>query len=221
MGKLLRQKADVAVADLPPPGLARALRERDVARLELAELHRRSSAGDLLAYERLFGLLAPQIARYAGSHGRRLHLEPRLLDEVIDESLNKVHLRLHAVREPEKLAGWVHRIVRNELARARDQQRRESVYADPSEALHQFDRDTFYASIIDPEHVLEFHELLDEIVRLPAGQRSVVFLRELVELDVIETAALLKVCPGTVKSQRHDALANLRTRLAELGYDQG
>src|SRR5437763_1591557 len=121
MGKLLRQKADVAVADLPPPGLARALRERDVARLELAELHRRWSAGDLLAYERLFGLLAPQIARYAGSNGRRLHLEPRLLDEVIDESLNKVHLRLHAVREPEKLAGWVHRLVRNELARARDQ----------------------------------------------------------------------------------------------------
>ena len=203
---------------IPPPGLSRANGEREVARLERAELVRRGAAGDVLAYERLFGWLRPQIVRYAKAQGKRLYLEPRLVDEVVDESLSKVHMNLGTLRDPEKLTGWVHRIVWNELLRARDDQRRLAVFADPGEVLEQIERGELHARVIDPESLLELRELLAEISRLPEGQRSVLVLRELLEFDVEETSRLLGVSPGTVKSQRHDALRNLRSQLVARGY---
>lgn len=203
---------------LPPPGLSRALAEHEVARLERAELVRRGVAGDALAYERLFGWLCPQIVRYAKALGKRLFLEPRLLDEVVDESISRVHLGLRGLRDPEKLTSWVHRIIWNELLRARDEQRRLAIVADPGEVLHQIERSELYARVIDAESLLELRELLEEISRLPEGQRSVLVFRELLELDVAETSRLLGISPGTVKSQRHDALRNLRSQLVERGY---
>jgi RNA polymerase sigma factor (sigma-70 family) len=50
--------------------------------------------------------------------------------------------------------------------------------------------------------------------KLPAGQRAVVVLRHVEDLDVETTAALLGISTGTVKSQAAKALASLRTHLA-------
>lgn len=52
--------------------------------------------------------------------------------------------------------------------------------------------------------------LLDEIRKLPERQRAVVVLRFHADLSVDETARLLEISPGTVKSQTHHALARLR-----------
>jgi RNA polymerase sigma-70 factor, ECF subfamily len=127
-------------------------------------------------------------------------------------------MNLGTLRDPEKLTGWVHRIVWNELLRARDDQRRLAVFADPGEVLEQIERGELYARMIDPASLLELRELLAEISRLPEGQRSVLVLRELIEFDVEETSRLLGVSPGTVKSQRHDALRNLHSQLVARGY---
>ncbi|MDX6276744.1 MAG: hypothetical protein QOJ72_872, partial [Nocardioidaceae bacterium] len=53
--------------------------------------------------------------------------------------------------------------------------------------------------------------VVDVLKTLPLGQRSVLALRFLDDLSVQETADLLNVTSGTVKSQTADALAALRS----------
>lgn len=54
------------------------------------------------------------------------------------------------------------------------------------------------------------------IAGLPPRQRAVVVLRYLEDLTEVETAKVLGVSVGTVKSQHHDALRRLRDLLPEL-----
>lgn len=51
------------------------------------------------------------------------------------------------------------------------------------------------------------------LAALPAGQRTAVVLRHWLDLDVAECARLMRVDPGTVKSQTARGLAKLRTLL--------
>jgi len=53
------------------------------------------------------------------------------------------------------------------------------------------------------------------LAALPDGQRTAVVLRHWLDLDVAECARLMKVDPGTVKSQTARGLAKLRTLLAD------
>ena len=65
----------------------------------------------------------------------------------------------------------------------------------------------------DPDAALVVRRAL---ARLTPAQRAVVVLRHFDDLSVEETAAILKVAPGTVKSQNAAALARLRTGAPEL-----
>jgi RNA polymerase sigma-70 factor, ECF subfamily len=196
----------------PAPGLSRALAEREIARLELGELVRR---GDRLAREQLFAKGKPQLERYVRAQARGMHLEQRFVEEVSDSCLSKLHEHLPSLRDPDKFIPWLHRIARNELHRAARDQHRLAVFSDPDEYREQLERGQSYPLAFDPEFMLELHELLDEVACLPDGQRSVFVLRDLIQLDIQETAALLDISPGTVKSQRHDAIRKLRIRLSD------
>ena len=59
--------------------------------------------------------------------------------------------------------------------------------------------------------------LRQALARLAPRQRAVVVLRYFDDLTERETAALLGVSVGTVKSQARDALARLRELVPELG----
>ena len=65
-------------------------------------------------------------------------------------------------------------------------------------------------SLIETQHILAV------IRKLPARQRTVVVLRVLEDLDIQQTADLLHVSPGTVKSSLSRGLATLRARLSDL-----
>ena len=56
--------------------------------------------------------------------------------------------------------------------------------------------------------------VMEALEQLPPGQRAVVVLRFHEDLSVNETARLLNLSTGTVKSQTSHALAKLRTLLA-------
>ena len=57
--------------------------------------------------------------------------------------------------------------------------------------------------------------LVQEVARLPAGQRQVIVLRYFEDLPVAETAELMGISPGTVKSYTARAMAALREVLGE------
>lgn len=57
--------------------------------------------------------------------------------------------------------------------------------------------------------------LVEALAQLPAGQRAVVVLRYVEDVDVDTTAALLGISPGTVKSQASKGLTSMRALLAQ------
>ncbi|GAA2023828.1 SigE family RNA polymerase sigma factor [Catenulispora yoronensis] len=62
--------------------------------------------------------------------------------------------------------------------------------------------------------------VLEVLNALPPGARAVIVLRFWEDLTIEQTAAVLKVTEGTVKSQTSRALAQLRVRLAAALEDQ-
>ena len=67
------------------------------------------------------------------------------------------------------------------------------------------------------DRVADRDAMFQALDRLPEGQRAVVVLRFYEELSVAETAAVLGVTEGTVKSQNARALERLSAILAEEG----
>jgi RNA polymerase sigma factor (sigma-70 family) len=69
------------------------------------------------------------------------------------------------------------------------------------------------------EQVIDQHTLRAALGDLPPGQRDAVTLRIYGDLSVKETARLLGVSTGTVKSQVSDAARSLRRRVGESNVD--
>ncbi|MEP6797829.1 MAG: SigE family RNA polymerase sigma factor, partial [Lapillicoccus sp.] len=69
------------------------------------------------------------------------------------------------------------------------------------------------ARTLDPAVHLRDETVLAALRELPPGQRTVVVLRHVEDVDVAATARLLGVAEGTVKSQCAKGLATLRARL--------
>ncbi|GAA1638974.1 SigE family RNA polymerase sigma factor [Catellatospora bangladeshensis] len=67
------------------------------------------------------------------------------------------------------------------------------------------------------EEQLERDVLWKHVKALPARQRAVLVLRFYEDMSEAQTAALLQISPGTVKSQTSRALGTLRQRLAAEG----
>jgi RNA polymerase sigma-70 factor (sigma-E family) len=71
------------------------------------------------------------------------------------------------------------------------------------------------------DQVGERRSVVQALMALPSGQRHVVVLRFLADLSVAETAELLGISQGTVKSYTSRALASLRITLNDLAAAEG
>jgi RNA polymerase sigma-70 factor (sigma-E family) len=124
-------------------------------------------------------------------------------EDLVQEALVKVALRWPKLRAGNPTAYARTIIVRDNISWWR--RRRREVTTDHSVPMA--------AVSSDPDAALVVRRALD---RLTQGQRTVVVLRHFDDLSERETAALLGVSVGTVKSQNAAALARLRDGAPEL-----
>jgi RNA polymerase sigma-70 factor (sigma-E family) len=131
-------------------------------------------------------------------------------EDLVQTALAKLYLRWDKVERLESIDGYVRRILVNEHSSLwrRPWKKRETVTADLPE------------SAIEPETDPggPDTDLWSFVQTLPRKQRAAIVLRYYEQLSEAETAAVLGVSVGTVKSQTSRALATMRSRADEIAH---
>lgn len=128
-----------------------------------------------------------------------------LAREAADEAMVRVYARWNRVRELDNPVGWAYRVGLNWAMSWWRKRRRER--APVGDDWHPGNEPT------DPA-VVAARAALD---CLPRNQRAVVVCRVMLEFSTAETAAVLGIASGTVKSRLSRALADLRTGFTQEG----
>lgn len=122
--------------------------------------------------------------------------------EAADEAMARAYARWERVRTLDNPAGWVFRVGLNWATSWWRKVRRERPPADD-----------WQAATAGPDPAgLAARSALD---RLPTAQRTVIVCRILLDLSTAETAAVLDLTEGTVRSRLSRGLAGLRAALGE------
>ncbi|GIW20348.1 MAG: hypothetical protein KatS3mg065_0644 [Chloroflexota bacterium] len=173
------------------------------AGLSDAELVDRMAADDLEAFELLFERHRAFVYRTAlGLLG-----DPQAAEEALQDAFARTWQRRRLLRRDVSPLPWLHRVVLN-LCYSRLARRPPTL--EPIEALAERLTDAAAEPVAESERS-ELQELVREgIAALPPKQRSVVVCYYLQGLSLAETAELLGLRLGTVKSRLHYALAALR-----------
>ena len=171
-----------------------------------AQLIDRARAGDAGAFGQLVRTHAPIAKRMAVLWGAGAEA-----DDVVQEAFVKAYAALGRFREEGNFRAWLLSIVHNETRNAlRGRGRRaarDELAGFPAAELR-----------VDPEvetlSSARREELLARVRALPPQLREVVASRYLLELSEAETAAVLAIPAGTVKSRLHRALSILREEVS-------
>src|SRR5579859_4984511 len=142
-------------------------------------------------------------------------------EDAAQETVIKVYRNLHLFRGESQFRTWVLSIARNEgLGRLRKlaSRREDSLDAEIDEQTGDYTPAILTSWREVPSEALERKEL-SELVRkaiadLPEIYRNVILLRDIEEMDVRETAAVLGIKEGAVKVRLHRARALLQRNLA-------
>jgi RNA polymerase sigma factor (sigma-70 family) len=170
----------------------------------------RSRNGDPAAFEQL-------VRAHQGMAIRVAHLVVRdhaEAEDVTQEAFVKAYRSLGRFRPEAPFRPWLLKIVRNEaLNRVRSSKRRQAL------ALREGNDPVSGDAAPSPETVVVSHAeqagVLSAIEELPERYRVVITHRYLLELSEEETAALLGIPAGTVKSRTSRGLTQLRQVLGE------
>jgi RNA polymerase sigma-70 factor (ECF subfamily) len=198
-----------AVPKQPPPGGEDLADERQlVARLRV---------GDGASYEQLVRTYGGRLLAVA----RRLVRNEEDARDCVQEAFLQAFRNIEKFEQRASLGSWLHRIVTNAaLMKLRARARRPE--ASIEDLLPQFDADGQRAA---PEaelavslELLERREVREAVRRsidqLPDGYRNVLLIRDIEGYDTAETAALLGLTPGAVKTRLHRARTALKSLLA-------
>ena len=176
-----------------------------------AALVGRARAGDTDAYAVLVRRHAPMAMRTAALLGAGANTE-----DVVQEALVKAYRSLGRFRDDRPFRPWLLRIVANEAHNAHRSAVRRS-------AREQRERPNLPIELLDPAAEVVDREakeqLLAAVGRLPDKLRSVVTCRYLLELGEAETASVLGLPRGTVKSRLSRGLGRLRDELDPETHD--
>jgi RNA polymerase sigma-70 factor (ECF subfamily) len=193
----LRAEPPEAASDAPPD----------------AELMRRFAAGDMAAFESLYGRHKGGLMRFLQRGlGRR---------ETAEECFQEVWSRVIAARDryqPEaRFATWLYQIANNLLIDQYRRQRPETSVETIPDDPTTLENPTAPAAALSPEDTLDAFErarrLQQALAELPDEQRIAVQLRLEQELSLEEIGAITGAGRETVKSRLRYALDKLKDRL--------
>lgn len=161
-----------------------------------------AQSGSHEALDELFKRVQEPLFRYIVSLVRDQHLAEDILQEVFI----RIYRKLRWLREPEAFRAWTYQIASREAFRYLNRERRWSDQIRDEATLT-----ALPAGEHDGEFPREIIEKLPQLVdQLSPASRAVVVLFYLHEMSLVETAAVLDIPVGTVKSRLAYGLASLR-----------
>jgi RNA polymerase sigma-70 factor (ECF subfamily) len=180
--------------------------ESEAAREHDSALLKRVQADDLDAFKEFFARYRNPIYRTAyGLTGDR-----QAAEEILQDTFARAYQRRHALRTDVSPLPWLHRVSLNLCYSRLSRRRLDSRPIQPEEGSLPDDRP------LPSEHAeqAELRQIVrDGIAALPEKHQSVVVLYYLQRLSLLETAEVLGIQLGTVKSRLHYALRGLRVHL--------
>ena len=189
--------AGTAIRPRTTPAAPRALDER--------ELLERVKARDVAAFERLYRIYQPRLARFLINLVKR----PQLVEEVLDDVMMVVWQTAGSFRGTSKLSTWVFAIAYRKALKAR------SRWPDPVE---EDERDTQVSNDPAPDAELERSRVRSALVtamgELSPEQRAVVDLTYFHGLGYRDIAEILSCPVDTVKTRMFHARRRLKQALS-------
>lgn len=178
---------------------------------------RRAQQGDFEA----FAALVESSQGKVYHHLLRLMGNPEDAQELLQESFLSAFRNLGSFQGDSAFSTWLYRIATNHaLMRLRRKQVAtvglDELYVPTHEELKQRHISDWE---LEPDQALlrsEVRQVLNRAIQsLPPAYRSVTLLRDVEELSTAETAAILDISEGAVKTRLHRARLALREKLAE------
>jgi RNA polymerase sigma-70 factor (ECF subfamily) len=136
--------------------------------------------------------------------------ESSLAEDILQEVFLRIYRKLRWLREPEAFRSWAYRIATREAFRNLKRERR-----GPEQVAYEDALDRLPAAPPSREEFApELTERLPQMVeRLSPASRAVIVLYYLHEMSLDETAAVLGIPVGTVKSRLSYGLESLRRQV--------
>ncbi len=173
--------------------------------LDERELLERVKARDVNAFEQLYRIYQPRLARFLINLLKR----PQLVEEVLDDTMMVVWQTSENFRGTSKLSTWVFAIAYRKALKARTR------WPDPVEDE---ERDTRASNDPSPDEELERSRIRNVLVgamaKLSVEQRAVVDLTYFHDLGYREIAEILNCPVDTVKTRMFHARRRLKQTLS-------
>ncbi|MEJ7576548.1 MAG: RNA polymerase sigma factor [Pyrinomonadaceae bacterium] len=167
----------------------------------------RAQSGDAEALDELLKTVQESLYRYIFNLVRERHLAEDILQEVF----MRIYRKLGWLRQPELFRAWAYRIATRETFRHLKRERRWADQVRDEEVLKMIPtpppREEFAPELVE--------RLPQLVANISPASRAVIILYYLHEMSLDETAAVLEIPIGTVKSRLAYGLASLRERLNE------
>ena len=168
----------------------------------------RAQSGSREALNELFKSIQEPLFRYI----LRLVDDRALAEDIIQEVFIRIYQKLRWLKEPAAFRAWSYQIATREAFRYMKRERRWSDQIRDEDRLNLIPKEN--SGDPYPAEVLEALPVM--IGSLPPRSRAVIVLRYLQEMSLAETAAVLEIPLGTVKSRLSYGLEILRRQFQEL-----
>jgi RNA polymerase sigma-70 factor, ECF subfamily len=162
-----------------------------------------AQSGSRKALDELFKSVQEPLFRYIVTLVNDRHLA----EDVLQEAFIRIYRKLRWLREPQAFRAWSYQIATRESFRYL---KRERLWTDQVRDEGVLDVVPVAEPVYSPELVRQIPALVSD---LSPASRAVIVLFYLHDLSLVETAAVLDIPVGTVKSRLAYGLESLRGRL--------